>query len=100
MIPISHILALGLTLFGIGLVGVLSRKNLVVILMSTELMLNGVNVILAGYGHHMKSPNGAIFALFIIMVAVSEAAVGFALMLSYFRQKATYNLDEINDLKG
>ncbi|TAL38433.1 MAG: NADH-quinone oxidoreductase subunit NuoK [Spirochaetes bacterium] len=100
MIPISHILGLGLTLFAIGLAGVLARKNLVTILMSAELMLNGVNVILAGYGHHMKSPTGSIFALFVIMVAVSEAAVGFALMLSYFRQKPTCNLDEINDLKG
>jgi NADH-quinone oxidoreductase subunit K len=100
MIPINQIFALGLIIFFIGLFGVLFRKNLMIILMAIELMLNGVNIILAGIGYHMKSPVGSIFALFVIMMAVAEAAVGFALALSYFRQKKTYDLDEINDLKG
>jgi NADH-quinone oxidoreductase subunit K len=100
MIPINNIIGLGLLIFLIGLTGMLVRKNLVIILMSSELMMNGVNIILAGFGLHRGTPTGSIFALFIIMVAVAEAAVGFALILSYFRQKETYNLDDINDLKG
>lgn len=90
----------GLAMFIIGLFGVLFRKNLVVILMALELMLNGVNIILAGFGYHLKSPRGSILAMFVIMMAVAEAAVGFALVLSYFRQNKTYDLDKINDLKG
>ena len=100
MIPINLFIAIGLIIFLIGLIGVLIRKNLIVILMAAELMLNGVNVILAGFGLHHKSSVGSIFALFVIMIAVAEAAVGFALILSYFRHKETYNLDEINELKG
>jgi NADH-quinone oxidoreductase subunit K len=82
------------------LFGVLFRKNLVIMLMSLELLLNGVNVILAGLGRHLHSPKGSIFALFIIIMAVSEAAVGFALVLSYFRTKRTYDIDKLDDLKG
>ena len=75
MIPINAVLGLGLVLFFLGLFGVLFRKNLVIMLMSLELLLNGVNVILAGLGRHLHSPKGSIFALFIIIMAVSEAAV-------------------------
>lgn len=100
MIPLNAILGLGLLLFLIGLVGVLVRRNLIVILMSAELMLNGVNIILAAAGLYHRSPVGSIFALFIIMVAVAEAAVGFALFIAYFRHRETYHLDDINQLKG
>jgi len=100
MIPINSIIFVGLLIFFIGLFGVIFRKNLVIILMSLELLLNGINIILAGFAYQMKSPRGSIFAIFVIMMAVAEAAVGFALILAYFRQKKTYNLDEISDLKG
>jgi NADH-quinone oxidoreductase subunit K len=100
MIPVSAVLALGLVIFFVGLFGVLFRKNLVIMLMSLELLLNGVNVIFAGLSYHLRSPRGSIFAIFVIVMAVSEAAVGFALVLSYFRQKKTYNTDELNNLKG
>lgn len=100
MIPVNAVFALGLLLFAIGLFGVLFRKNLVIMLMSLELLLNGANIILAGLGRLMNSPRGSIFALFVIVMAVSEAAVGFALVLSYFRQKKTYDADELNELKG
>ncbi len=100
MIPISAVIGLGLVIFAIGLVGVLFRKNLVIMLMSLELLLNGVNVILVGFGFHLRSPLGAVFALFVIIMAVSEAAVGFALVLSYFRQNKTYDTDALKDLKG
>jgi NADH-quinone oxidoreductase subunit K len=100
MIPIEAVLGLGLVLFVIGLVGVLVRKNLVVMLMSLELLLNGANVVLVGLGHRLGSPRGSIFALFVIIMAVSEAAVGFALVLSYFRHKKSYDTDALDDLKG
>jgi NADH-quinone oxidoreductase subunit K len=100
MIPIEAVVVLGLVIFFIGLAGVLVRKNLVVMLMSLELLLNGANIILAGLGLHLGSIRGSIFALFVIIMAVSEAAVGFALVLAYFRQKRTYDSDELNDLKG
>lgn len=100
MIPINAVFGLGLLIFFIGLFGVLFRKNLVIMLMSLELLLNGVNVLLAGLSYHMRSPRGSIFAVFIIIVAVSEAAVGFGLVLSFFRQKKTYDMDEFNELKG
>jgi NADH-quinone oxidoreductase subunit K len=100
MIPISAVLIVGLSLFCIGLLGVLIRKNLIIMLMSLELLLNGVNVILAGLGYRLGSPRGSIFAVFVIIMAVSEAAVGFALVLSYFRQKKTSDPGVINDLKG
>lgn len=100
MIPIEAVIGLGLIVFSIGLVGVLVRKNLVIMLMSLELLLNGVNIILAGLGRQLNSPRGSIFALFVIIIAVSEAAVGFALVLSYFRHKKSYDTDALNDLKG
>ncbi len=100
MIPINAIVALGCVVFAIGLIGVLVRKNLMVILMALELLLNGVNILLIGFGLHLNSAVGQIFVLFVIMMAVAEAAVGFALILSYFRHRETYSLDEINDLKG
>jgi len=100
MIPINAVFGLGLLLFFIGLFGVLFRKNLVIMLMSLELLLNGINVLLAGFSHALRSPRGAIFALFVILMAVSEAAVGFALVLSFFRSKKTYDVDEMNELKG
>ena len=100
MIPIEAVLGLGLIVFSIGLAGVIVRKNLVIMLMSLELLLNGVNVILAGLGRYLNSPRGSIFALFVIIIAVSEAAVGFALVLSYFRHKKSYDTDALNDLKG
>lgn len=100
MIPIEAIIVLGLLLFALGFVGVVVRKNLVVMLMSLELLLNGTNVILVGLGHRLASPRGAIFALFVVIMAVSEAAVGFALVLAYFRQKKSYDVDALDDLKG
>ncbi len=100
MIPNNLVIGTGLLIFLIGLIGMLIRKNLIIILMAAELMLNGVNIILAGFGLFHRTASGSIFALFVIMIAVAEAAVGFALILSYFRHKETYNLDEINDLKG
>lgn len=100
MMHINYIIALGCVLFVIGLVGVLVRRNIMVVLMALELMLNGVNIILIGYSLFLNSITGQIFVIFIIMMAVAEAAIGFALIISYFRHLPTYNLNEMSDLKG
>ncbi len=100
MIPANAVFGLGVAVFFIGLFGVLFRKNLVIMLMSLELLLNGVNVILAGLGYRLRSPRGSIFAVFVILMAVAEAAVGFALVLAYFRQRQSYDVDELRDLRG
>ena len=70
MIPVSAILGLGLIIFFIGLFGVLFRKNLVIMLMSLELLLNGINILLAGFSLRLRSPRGSIFAIFVIIMAV------------------------------
>jgi NADH-quinone oxidoreductase subunit K len=100
MIPVNAVFGLGVAVFSLGLFGVLFRKNLVIMLMSLELVLNGVNVILAGLSYRLRSPRGSIFAVFVILIAVAEAAVGFALVLACFRQKQTYDVDELRDLRG
>ncbi len=99
MIPISHTLSLGAALFIIGSVGVLSRRNAIIILMSIELMLNGVNVTLVAFSQRLADLGGQMFALFVIAVAAAEAAVGLAIIIALFRNKATVNVDEINLLK-
>ena len=99
MIPISHTLWLGAALFIIGSIGVLSCRNAIIILMSIELMLNGVNVTLIAFSQHLNDLGGQMFALFVIAVAAAEAAVGLAIIIALFRNRATINVDEINLLK-
>jgi NADH-quinone oxidoreductase subunit K len=99
MIPLSHYLSLGAIIFIIGSVGVLTRKNAIIILMSIELMLNGVNITLVGFSYHLGDLNGQIFALFVIAVAAGEAAVGLAIIVALFRCRAVINVDEIRLLK-
>ena len=83
----------------IGVVGVLTRRNVIIVLMSIELMLNAVNVTLISFSHYLQDLRGQIFTLFIIAVAASEAAIGLALVISMYRDKSTFNLDEVNVLK-
>ena len=99
MVPLPLYLAFGVLLFVIGVVGVLTRRNAIIVLMSIELMLNAVNLTLLSFSHYLQDLRGQVFALLIIAVAASEAAVGLALVLSLYRGKATFNLDEVNLLK-
>ena len=99
MIPLPFYLTFGALLFTSGVVGVLTRRNAIFVLMSIELMLNAVNVTLISFSHYLQDLRGQIFTLFIIAVAASEAAVGLALVISLYRGKATFNLDEVNLLK-
>ena len=99
MIPLPLYLTFGAVLFIIGVTGVLTRRNAIIVLMSIELILNAVNLTLISFSHYLQDLRGQIFTLFIIAVAASEAAIGLALVISLYRNKATYNLDEVNLLK-
>src|SRR5216110_117590 len=101
MLDIStfHYLVVAAALFAIGTVGVLTRRNIVIILMSIELILNAVNINLIAFSHALKSINGQIFAIFVITDAVAEAAVGLGILIALFRNKETVLADEIDLLK-
>jgi NADH-quinone oxidoreductase subunit K len=99
MIPLSWYLILAGILFTIGVVGVLTRRNAIVIFMCIELMLNAVNLTFVAFSRHLDSMDGQIFVFFIMTVAAAEAAVGLAIIVAMFRNKATVNVDDINLMK-
>jgi NADH-quinone oxidoreductase subunit K len=98
-ITTTHYLVLSAALLAIGTLGVLTRRNIVIILMSIELILNAVNINLVAFSHHFNQVSGQIFAIFVITVAVAEAAVGLGILIALFRNKETVLADEINLLK-
>jgi len=99
MIPLSAYVALSAILFMTGLVGVLIRRNFIVVLMSVEIMLNAANINLVAFSHYLNSMTGQMAALFIIAVAAAEAALGLAIIIVIFRKKMATNVDQINILK-
>ncbi|MGE5647584.1 MAG: NADH-quinone oxidoreductase subunit NuoK [Acidobacteriota bacterium] len=94
-----HYLVLSAALLAIGTIGVLTRRNIVIILMSIELILNAVNINLVAFSQHFQSVTGQVFAIFVITVAVAEAAVGLGILIALFRNKETVQADEIELLK-
>jgi NADH-quinone oxidoreductase subunit K len=103
-VPTSHILLLSGVLFAIGVAGVYLRRNVIVVLMSVELMLNAANLaFLAGSRQHSSSSSyeltGPIFVIFVITIAAIEAAVGLALVIALYRRKQVVSLDMVNELK-
>ncbi len=96
----EFVLIISATIFCIGAVGFLIRKNPLIMLMSVELMLNSVNFLLIGYSSFLKSLDGQIFALVIMTVAAAEVVVGLAIILTIFRTRHDLNVDHINVLKG
>lgn len=99
MIPLSAYVALSAILFMTGLVGVLIRRNFIIVLMAVEIMLNAANINLVAFSHYLNSMAGQMSALFIIAVAAAEAAVGLAIIIVIFRGKMATNVDQINILK-
>ena len=99
-IPQELYYLLGAVLFTIGAVGVITRRNAVVIFMCIELMLNGVNLTFVTAGSFLNSLDGVIFVFFIMAVAAAEAAVGLAIFVLIFRSRGTINVDDIHLLKG
>ncbi|MBA4252172.1 MAG: NADH-quinone oxidoreductase subunit NuoK [Chlorobiaceae bacterium] len=99
MIPIEYYLSLSAFMFIVGVVGVLTRRNAIIVFMSIELMLNSANLTLVAFSSYLGNPIGQIFVFFVMTVAAAEAAIGLAIIISLFRNKKTVNIDEINILK-
>jgi NADH-quinone oxidoreductase subunit K len=90
---------LSTALFIIGVIGVLVRRNIIVIFMSIELILNAVNINLIAFSYQLQNGIGQVFAIFVIAVAAAEAAVGLGIILSFYRNKETINIDEMNVMR-
>ena len=100
MIPLSWMLLLSAVVFAIGVVGVLVRRNALVIFMSVELMLNAANLAFVAFASALGSLDGQIIVFFVMTVAAAEVAVGLAIIVNLFRLRETVFVDEINLLKG
>lgn len=99
MLPITHFLALSGVLFLIGMCGVLLRRNVLIVLMSIEIMLNGANIALVAFSRAWGNHDGQIMAMFTIAVAAAEAAVGLAIVVSIFRSKTGTDIDDLGLLR-
>ena len=99
MVPTHYYLTLSAALFTIGIIGVLTRRNIMIILMSIELMMNAVNINLIAFSGHLQQVTGQIFAIFVITVAAAEAAVGLGIVIAMFKNKETMNINEIDLMK-
>jgi NADH-quinone oxidoreductase subunit K len=100
MVPASYYLILSAILFAIGAVGVLVRRNALVVFMSIEMMLNAVNLTLVTYARAWANVEGQVFVLLVMAVAAAEVAVGLAIVVSLFRHRDTADVDELDILKG
>ncbi|RLA89813.1 MAG: NADH-quinone oxidoreductase subunit NuoK [Deltaproteobacteria bacterium] len=99
IVPLLYYIALSSALFAIGVIGVLIRRNAIIIFMCIEMMLNAVNLSLVGFADHYQAIDGQMFVFFVMTVAAAEVAVGLALIVAIFRNKATVNVDELNLMK-
>jgi len=105
MVPLDHVIGLSAILFMIGVIGVLTRRNLIVVLMSIELMLNAVNLAFVGFNRawpgsaEQPALDGQVFVLMVITVAAAEVAVGLGIVISMFRNRDSVNLEEVSLLK-
>ena len=99
MITSTHYMLLSAALFIIGVVGVMVRRNIIIIFMSIELILNAVNINLIAFSNQLQNATGQVFAIFVIAVAAAEAAVGLGIILAFYRNKETVNIDEMNLMK-
>jgi NADH-quinone oxidoreductase subunit K len=99
-VPIAWYLILSAVLFALGVAGFLYRKSVITVFMSIELMLNAVNLSFITFSYQLKQVSGHIFAFFVMVVAAAEAAVGLAIILTVFKNRATLNVDEINTMKN
>jgi NADH-quinone oxidoreductase subunit K len=100
MVPANHYLALGAVLFAIGLGGVVVKRNMLVVFMCIELMLNAANLTFLAFSRHTGNLSGHGIAFFVMAVAAAEAAVGLAIVIAVFRTRDTLNIDEVTTLKN
>lgn len=99
-VTIDWYLALSVVLFTIGAMGVLLRRNAIVVFMSVEMMLNSANLAFVAFARHLGDLDGQVLTFFVITVAAAEVAVGLALIVTIFRTKQSINIDDINSMKG
>jgi NADH-quinone oxidoreductase subunit K len=100
MVPASYYLALSVILFSLGVIGVLVRRNAIVIFMSLELMFNAANLVFVTFASYYQALSGQIFVFFVMTVAAAEVAVGLALMVAIFRARKSIDVDQMSNLKG
>jgi NADH-quinone oxidoreductase subunit K len=100
MVPLHWYIWLATAVFTIGVFGFLTRRNIIIMFMSIELMLNGVNISLIAFSHYLQDLRGQILSFFVITVAAAEAAIGLAIIIALFRNKATTHVDEMTETKG
>ena len=101
MITLEHYLTVAAVLFVIGIFGLfLNRKNVIILLMSVELMLLSVNINLVAFSSFMNDLVGQVFTLFVLTVAAAEAAIGLAILVSFFRNRGTISVEDVNVMKG
>lgn len=98
-VPIEYYLILSAFMFIVGVTGVLTKRNAIIVFMSVELMLNSANLTMITFASFMGSSVGQLFVFFVMTVAAAEAAIGLAIIIAIFRNKLTVNIDEINILK-
>jgi NADH-quinone oxidoreductase subunit K len=99
MITTTHYMMLSVALFTLGVIGVLTRRNVIIVLMSIELMLNAVNINFVAFSHQLQNAVGQVFAVFVIVIAAADAAVGLGIILALYRNTETVNIDEMNLLR-
>ena len=100
MIPLNWYLTLSAAVFVIGMFGFLTRRNIIIMFMSIELMLNAVNISLVSFSHYLQDLRGNVLVFMIITVAAAEAAIGLALIIALFRNKQTTHVDNMTEMKG
>jgi NADH-quinone oxidoreductase subunit K len=99
-VPLSWYLILSAVLFVLGVAGFLFRRSIITMFMSIELMLNAVNLTFIAFSYHLKQVDGQVYAFFVMVVAAAEAAVGLAIILTVFKNRATLQVDEIASMKN
>ena len=99
IVPVEVVLGLSAVLFGIGVFGFLARRNIILMLISVEVMLNAVNLSLAGFSRHLNDPSGQVLALFVIAVAAAEVGVGLGLVIALNRNKPGTGVADLTQLK-
>ena len=100
-ISLGHYLTLGAIIFSIGIIGIfLNRKNIIIILMSIELILLAVNINLVSFSIYLSNLVGQVFAMFVLTVAAAESAVGLAIIVIYYKNKGSIHVEQISSLKG
>jgi NADH-quinone oxidoreductase subunit K len=99
MLTLSHFLILSFILFSVGVAGVLLRRNIIVVLMSLELIFNSVNISLVAFSYYLGTLTGNIFVVFNITIAAAEVAIGLAILVAVYRRRKTVYVEELNDLR-